>query len=97
MHNYFVYILTNFHRRVLYTGVTNNLERRMLEHKIGSQLKNKSFTGRYNCIYLIYWEHFRYIQDAILREKELKGWRREKKISLIKKFNPELKFLNNKL
>ena len=84
-HNYFVYILTNIHRQVLYIGMTNNLDRRMFEHKTSSELKTKSFTGKYNCIYLVYWQRFQYVQHAILREKELKGWRREKKLALIKR------------
>ena len=96
-HNYFVYILTNIHRQVLYIGVTNNLRRRIFEHREGSELNGKSFAAKYNCIYLIYWERFQYIQHAILREKELKGWKRERKLALIRAFNPEFKFLNNEL
>ena len=96
-HNYFVYILTNIHRQVLYIGMTNDLSRRIFEHTTASELKTKSFTGRYNCIYLVYWERFQYVQHAILREKQLKGWRRERKYALIREFNPEFKFLNDEL
>lgn len=94
-HNYFGYILTNIHRQVLYIGVTNDLSRRLIEHKTSSEIKNNSFTGKYNCTYLVYWEHTKYIHNAILREKELKGWKREKKLALIREFNPEFKFLND--
>lgn len=93
-HNYYVYMLTNYTRRILYIGVTNDLERRLEEHKIDSQTVKKTFVGKYNCFYLVYWERHQYIADAIRREKELKGWIRVKKENLIKEFNPEWKFLN---
>jgi len=90
---FFVYILTNLNRTVLYTGVTNNLQRRVLEHyRHRSNLR--SFTGRYHCYYLIYFESFASIQQAIAREKQIKGWRREKKLALIATDNPGLSFLN---
>jgi putative endonuclease len=75
-HNYFVYILTNKNKTVLYIGVTNDLQRRIYEHE-NSLLPG--FTQKYNCHFLVYYEHFRNIDDAISREKELKKWRREKK------------------
>lgn len=93
-HNYFVYIMTNKHKNVLYIGVTNNLERRVEEHETG---KYEGFTKRYNCHYLVYYEHFNWIQHAIDREKELKKWRREKKDKLIISFNPDWEFLNDKI
>ena len=83
MKNYYVYILSN-EARTLYIGVTNNLERRMYEHK------NKlicGFTKRYNLTKLIYYETTTDIRDAIYREKQLKGWLRSKKIALIEKSN----------
>ena len=92
-HNYFIYILTNKHKTVLYTGVTNDLRRRLWEHK--KRINKTSFTSKYNCFYLIFWERYQYIQDAIDREKQIKGWKREKKIKLIESFNPEWNFLNN--
>lgn len=70
---------------VLYVGVTNNLERRVHEHKSGAV---KGFTKKYHIKKLIYFETFNNIDDAIHREKEIKKWRREKKIFLIEKENP---------
>lgn len=81
---YYVYILAS-RSRVLYTGVTNNLERRMYEHK--NHLTD-GFTKRYNINQLIYYEEFAIINDAICREKEIKGWIRKKKILLIESMNP---------
>ena len=83
-------------RTVLYTGVTNNLEQRIIEHYINRGLKN-SFTSKYNIYYLLYFEDHQYINDAIAREKEIKSWSRERKMKLINQFNPTLKFLNEKL
>ncbi|MFK7954022.1 MAG: GIY-YIG nuclease family protein [Ekhidna sp.] len=94
-HNYFVYITTNKSKKVLYTGVTNDLSIRMKQHYEDSVNEKKSFAGKYNCYHLIYWERHQYIQHAIEREKEIKGWKRFKKIDLINEFNPDWKFLNN--
>ena len=84
---YFVYIMTNRPRsHVLYTGVTGDLRRRTFEHK------NKlvpGFTSRYNLTRLVYYECFVYPDAAIAREKEIKGWRRSKKIRLIEAMNPQ--------
>jgi putative endonuclease len=96
-HNYYVYILTNIHKQVLYTGVTNDLRRRLSEHTGSIEGNRKIFTAKYNCTYLIHWEHFRYINDAIAREKEIKGWTRAKKLTLIKTLNPSLNFLNDEI
>lgn len=84
--NFYVYILTNKWNKVLYIGVTNNLKRRLEEHK---NKKNKGFAAKYNIEKLVYFEHFRYINDAIKREKRLKKWKREWKNELINKVNPE--------
>jgi len=92
VYKYYIYILTNKNKSVLYTGVTNNLKRRLLEHS--NPKNNNSFTARYNIFYLLYYERFTYIDKAIAREKEIKGWSREKKEGLIKSCNPEWKFLN---
>jgi len=81
---YYVYILTNTHHNVLYTGVTNDLERRCYEHK---QKKIKGFTQKYNVDKLIYFEKFDYIDLAIAREKQIKGYSRKKKNALIDEFN----------
>jgi putative endonuclease len=94
---YCVYILTNFTRTTLYTGVTNDLVRRIEEHFADSQSAKKSFAGKYNCYNLVYWEAHKYILNAIAREKEIKGWTRAKKESLITSFNPEWKFLNGEI
>jgi putative endonuclease len=92
-HNYFVYILTNKNKTVLYIGVTNNLERRLFEHESNQNNKFK-FTTRYNCTNLIYYERFVDVEQAINRETELKKWRREKKEALINSFNLNWEFLN---
>ncbi len=92
MHEYYVYILTNYNKTVLYTGVTNDLSRRLFEHENSVQLK--SFTTKYKCFYLIYWDKFNFVQQAIDREKQIKGWTRAKKEKLINEFNPGWEFLN---
>ena len=89
---YYVYILTNKHHNVLYTGVTNDLERRCYEHK---QKKIKGFTKKYNVDKLIYIERFDLIDLAIEREKQIKGFPREKKIALINQFNKDWKELSH--
>jgi len=91
-HNYYVYILTNVNKGVLYTGVTNSLSNRQYKHEFSSS--KTSFTQKYNCHYLIYYERFQYIKDAIAREKEIKGWSRKKKDALITSFNPNWNFLD---
>jgi putative endonuclease len=91
-HKYYVYILTNKAKTVLYTGVTNNLKIRLKQHK--ESLNPKSFTAKYNVHCLVYFEKFTWIQIAIAKEKEIKGWKRDKKITLIKTINPDFNFLN---
>jgi len=95
-HNYFVYITTNSKKAVLYVGVTNDLETRMLQH-FEERGNSKIFTGKYFCYNLVYYEHFSDINQAIEREKEIKGWRRSKKLQLIESFNPTWKFLNGEI
>ena len=97
-HNYYVYITTNKNKTVLYVGVTNNLSSRILQHEQNANpFKQKSFAGKYNAYYLLYFEHYEWIEQAITREKELKGWRRLKKEALINTVNPKWKFLNDSL
>ncbi len=93
-HNYFINIVTNKNRTVLYIGVTNDLQRRIYEHENGIIA---GFTKKYNCHFLVYYEYFQNINDAIEREKVLKKWSREKKEKLINEFNPEWNFLNNSI
>ena len=84
IHLYYVYILTNASNKVLYTGVTNDLERRCYEHKHKSV---KGFTQKYNVNKLIYFEIFEEIDLAISREKQIKGYSRAKKVALINQVN----------
>ncbi len=82
---YYVYILTNKSNRVMYIGVTNNLERRLYEHK---QELVEGFTKRYHVHKLVYYEQTSDVRSAIQREKELKGWLRTKKNALVETMNP---------
>jgi putative endonuclease len=90
MKQYYIYILTNQYNTVFYVGVTNNLIRRVYEHK--NKLV-KGFTSKYNINKLVYYEVFSDVRDAIYREKQIKSWNRKKKMEMIEKFNPEWKDL----
>lgn len=92
MRVYYVYMLTNKKNGVLYIGVTNDLERRIKEHK--SKLI-KGFTSKYKLTQLVYFEEYQNIKEAIKREKQLKKWNRDWKINLIKEVNEEWKDLSN--
>ena len=81
-----VYILTNFSHTVLYTGVTSELYFRIREHK--DKLYPSSFTAKFNCNKLVYFEQFSTIEEAIGKEKQIKNWRRQWKINLINSVNP---------
>ena len=94
IHQYWVYIMSNKSRTVLYIGITNDLYRRYLEHK---QEIIKGFTQKYKCHDLLYYEEFADVDDAIAREKEIKAWRREKKDMLIAASNPSRKDLAEEL
>lgn len=85
-HHYFVYILTNDSRRSLYVGVTRALKLRIKQHK---EKTTQGFTSRYNVDRLVYFERYRYVTNAIAREKQLKGWSRAKKLTLIQTMNPQ--------
>ena len=91
-----VYILTKELRTVLYTGVTNDLQQRVIEH-YQNRGQTRSFCGRYNVYWLLYFEEHNYINNAIVREKEIKGWNREKKMHLVAAMNPKLEFLNSEI
>ena len=93
-HLYYVYFLTNLGRTVLYIGVTNNLKKRLQEHATGRNEQRDSFTARYNCYYLVYYELFEDVGAAIYRETTLKKWSRAKKEHLIRQRNPDWRFLN---
>jgi putative endonuclease len=87
---YCVYIMTNHHNNVLYTGVTNDLQRRVLEHKSG---KGSTFTSKYQINKLVYFECGEDIHAAVYREKQIKAGSRQKKIDLVNSMNPEWKDL----
>jgi putative endonuclease len=91
--SYYVYLLTNWNNKVMYVGVTNDLERRIYEHK---QKLVKGFTEKYNVKKLVYFEVTEDVNAAITREKEIKKWRREKKNNLVNQVNPEWKDLSLK-
>lgn len=90
MNSYYVYILTNWNNKVMYVGMTNNLRRRMFEHK-NSLLEG--FTKKYKVHKLVYFEETSDVKAAIEREKKIKSWRCEKKNNLVKSVNPEWKDL----
>jgi len=91
MKQYYVYIMTNS-SRTLYTGVTNDLVRRVYEHK---EKLIKGFTQKYNITRLVYYEITSDVRAAIQREKQIKGWLRKKKTALIESVNPEWKDLSD--
>lgn len=91
-HNYYVYILSNFTKKVLYTGVSNNIAWRLYEHRY---IEKGSFCHKYRYYYLLYYDWYQDINQAVEREKQIKKWGRRKKITLIKRLNPEMKFLND--
>lgn len=92
MRTYFVYILSNHTNSVLYTGMTGNLSRRILEHKHGSI--TNAFTKKYRMYKLVWYAEFNSPNEAISIEKKIKGWRRSKKIGLIREMNPAFASLN---
>ncbi len=91
---YYIYIITNINNTVLYTGVTNNLIRRIQEHKEGLI---KGFTSKYKVNKLVYYEEFGDISSALFREKQIKAGSRIKKINLIRSINPEWNDLFNEM
>lgn len=93
---YSVYIVTNLYKTILYTSFTNSLEERLVEHFLDKH-KKEHFTGKNDCHFLVFYEDYKHVNDAIAREKEIKGWRREKKNKLIYDFNPGWKFLNEQI
>ena len=94
MKAYYVYILANKHNNVLYIGVTNNLIRRVYEHKME---KIAGFAKKYNCHKLVWFQQTNDINAAIVQEKRMKKWKREYKENVIREMNPEWKDLNHEL
>ena len=92
--NAYIYFMANHYNNVLYFGVTNDIIRRVAEHKAKI---NKGFTYKYNCDKLVYYETFNLMTDAIAREKQLKNWKREWKNELVIGFNPEWKDLSKEI
>jgi putative endonuclease len=95
-HFYYVYIITNWRKTVLYTGVTNNLVQRLYEHWSNAGIP-KRFAGKHYCYSLIYYEEFIDINDAIKREKQIKRWSWKRKDQLIQSMNAGWVFLNKKI
>ncbi len=91
-HNYFVYITTNPGKRVLYTGMTNDLQTRLQQH-YENRGNPKTFAGKYYCYKLFYYERYHYVEYAIERDKEIKLMSRDDKLEMIKELNPQLNFL----
>lgn len=92
-YNFWVYILTNWKKTVLYVGITNNLKLRLIQH-YEQRGKPDTFAGRYFCYNLVYYEWNQYVRNAIAREKEIKKMLRSEKNALIEAANPEWKFFN---
>lgn len=92
MNTYYVYIMTNKYNTVIYTGITNDLQRRVYEHK---QKLVPGFTSKYNITKLVYFDEGADVNEAIQREKQIKGWLRRKKIALIESENPEWRDLSD--
>ena len=84
---FWVYIVTNKGNTVLYTGVTNDIQRRLFEHRVGSA--TSSFAWKYQCWKLVFLEPFQRIEDAVKRESQIKNWKRDWKDQLIEKSNPD--------
>ena len=87
MHKNYVYIVTNKNNTVLYTGVTSDLIKRIYQHKVKHY--KKSFASRYNCDKLVYFEEYDSMEEAIYREKQIKNYKRYKKVDLIEQTNPD--------
>ncbi|KGD67568.1 endonuclease [Flavobacterium aquatile] len=95
-YTFYVYIITNKHRSTYYIGMTNNLGVRLKQHKENIEKGIKTFASRYNLEFLVYYEKFSWVQLAIDREKELKSWNRDRKLELIRSFNENFEFLNDR-
>lgn len=92
IYTFYIYILTNKRKTVLYTGVTGHLHKRLHEHQ--TKQNPNSFTAKYNVQFLIYYEKYNWVYQAIEREKEIKSLSRIKKLELIREMNPNMDFLN---
>lgn len=94
---YYTYMLTNKNKTVLYVGMTNNLDARLVEHYKGAITHKKSFTAKYNCYYCVWYETFHTPVEAIKKEDALKRLSRKAKDEIINATNPEWKFLNEEI
>lgn len=83
---WYVYIMSNKPNGVIYIGITDNIEERVKEHKL--KFRPKSFTSKYNCNLLVYFEEYKVSEEAIVRERRMKKWKRDWKIELIEEMNP---------
>ena len=92
-YTFYIYILTNAKKTVLYIGMTNSLTRRLDEHYLKEN--PDSFSAKYNCHHLIYYEIYQYVYDAMARETQLKKWSRKKKEALINSKNPGWRSMNS--
>ena len=92
-YHFWTYIVTNYEKTVMYTGMTNDIRQRLKEH-YDNRGDDKSFAGRYYCYNLVYFEYTKYANNAIGREKEIKDMSRERKMNMISLFNPGWQFLN---
>ncbi len=92
--NYYVYILSNWNNKVIYVGITNNLIRRLYEHR--NKLVD-GFTKKYNVNKLVFFEETNDVEEAIKREKQIKGWKRNKKNELVESLNPDWKDLSREI
>lgn len=86
MNKYYIYMITNRNNNVLYIGVTNDLKRRVFEHR---EKLVEGFSSKYNCCKLVWYEQTNNIESAILKEKQMKKWKREYKDNIINEMNPE--------
>ena len=91
-----MYLTTNPNQDALYVGMTNNLEQRIIEHFL-EKGKPETHAGKYYCYNLVFYEEYKYVNTAIVREKEIKKWRREKKEILICSVNPQWKIMNKEI
>ena len=94
-HTYYVYVITNKYRSTYYIGMCSNLGKRLRQHQNNIAKDIITFASKYQIEHLVYYEEFSWVHIAIAREKEIKAWRRDKKLHLIRSFNPKFEFLEH--